>query len=146
MPVIRQIRAGAAEFQGTAGLGGFWSFQSFNALPRSTGIIIGLVGYFEEALGGVLATDVNCWTQLPGIDQTARVPIGLGQASDALLNPITSNADLRLCGIELPREPGDGGPFWNVHLTTKNKTKNGTATLQYRIVPGPESSARDPRA
>lgn len=150
MPVIRQTVAGANQFDGTP-IGGFWGFVQFSKLPRTTGISIGLIAYTELMDAVALTTDVEVWAQLAGGAPTDRILLGTAQAGNALLNPITGNAEMRLCGLELPREPGEftvgdpslRGQFWDIKLATTNKTETATAVLQYRICPGPETSERD---
>lgn len=141
MPVIRARVLGATQFNPSTS--GLFEFAPFSGLYRSTGIVIGLVGYFEGTTGPPLTTDVEVWAQLAGGDPEDRVPIGSALSSVGLLNLITGNADMRLCGIELPREPGDDGQFWDVLVATKNKTQNAVVTVQYRITPGPETSTHD---
>jgi hypothetical protein len=105
--------------------------------------VIGLIGYHEPA-GGISPTvKVLVYAVLTGGNPEDRVLIGTAEASETLLNPITGDADMRLCGIELPRERGDGGQFWDITLETTSKSQTATATVQYRITPGPETSTHD---
>ncbi len=142
MPVERHTVDGAAQFD-PALPSGVWAFNRFSNLPRSHGIVIGLVAYFEPEDGVVPTVDVEVWARLAGGAPEDRIPIGLGQASVAMINPVTGNAELRLCGIELPREPGDGGQFWDVIVETTGKLETAVATVQYRITPGPETATHD---
>lgn len=142
MPIKRQLLADATQFTGLLGAGLF-VFNRLSSLPRSTGIQIGMVAYFEAEDGVVLTVDVEAFAMLSGGDPTDRIPIAVAQSSVALINPITGNAEMRTCSLELPREEGKGGLFWDILLITTGKLETATAFVQYRITPGPETKPGD---
>lgn len=141
MPILRQTVAGALQFTGI--IGGLFNFEEFSHLTRSTGITIGMVTYFEPRGGVPPTVDVDIFAQPFGFGPTDRIPIATALSSDSLINPLTGNAELRTCSIELPREPGKRGLFWNIVLVTTGKLETASAFVQYRITPGPETSPED---
>lgn len=143
MPVESHRVDGNTQFDPSDAASGLWDFARLSKLPRSTGIAIGIIGYHEPDNGVAPTVKIQVFAVLSGGTPEDRVLIGTAQASETLLNPVSGDADMRLCGIELPREKGDNGQFWDITLVTSGKLETAVATVQYRITPGPETSTHD---
>lgn len=143
MPVESHRVLDAVQFDPALSTSGLWDFAKYSNIPRSTGISIGIIGYHEPKGGVAPTVDINVFVRLTGGSAEHIVLIGTAQSSENLINPITGDADMRLCGFELPREKGLGGQFWDVFLVTTDKLETAVATVQYRFTPGPETSTHD---
>lgn len=143
MPTETQTLAGASQYDGTP-VGGFFGFGTrFSGLPRSTRIVINSVTYTEVQAGPALTTTVRVQITRSFGGPTAYAIVGNGLASDGLLSPINGNAELKLCGLALFRDPGDRGLFWDLQVFTVNKTETATVAVDYVICPFPETDPRD---
>lgn len=143
-----QTVAGATQYDGTAGKGLF-DFSFVDSLPRTTGVIIHTLSYFEESSGPPLTTNVQFFSVKPAGVPTARVPLGDGEAAAGLLD-VNGAARLKLCGHVLEKNPGkfgtdDQGLMWAVLCFTKMKTENATITLTYDLCDFNESDLRGSR-
>lgn len=143
MPTLSQKVLGAAQFTGLAGAGEF-DFAFLDLIPRTTRVVISAVSYFEPA-GPPFPpmTNVDVWADLIAVDVLQHMPFGRGLAAENLLSPITGNAELRLCGLLLPRVPGDGGAHYQVRVVTENKTHDAVVLLDYYLCPFNETTLRD---
>lgn len=135
--------AGATQFTGLAGAGLVDFSTRYSALPRSTRIVINSVTYTEVESGQALTTTVRAQLTRPGGGPTEYAILGNGLASAALLSPINGNAEMRLCGIALFRQPDRLGLFWNLQVFTVDKTEDATVAVDYVVCPFPETNARD---
>lgn len=142
MPTLSQKVLGAAQFTGVAGAGEF-DFAFLDLIPRTTRVVISAVSYFEATAGPVLTTDVDVWADLIAVDVLNHMPFGRGLAAENLLSPLTGNAELRLCGLLLPRVPGDGGAHYQVRVVTTNKTQDAVVLVDYYLCPFNETTLRD---
>ena len=143
MPTETQTVNGASVFDGTT-LGGFFSFAArFSHLSRSTRIVINSVSYTEINAGPALTTTVRAQITRSGGDPTEYAILGNGLASQTLISPINGNAELRLCGIVLFRDPGDNGLFWDLQVFTENKSQTASVAVDYMISPFAETDPRD---
>ena len=143
MPTETQTVAGASVFDGTT-LGGFFSFAGrFSHLPRTARIVINSVTYTEINVGPALTTTVRAQITRSGGAATEYAILGNGLASETLISPINQNAELRLCGIVLFRDPGDNGLFWDLQVFTQNKTQTASVSVDYLISPFAETDPRD---
>lgn len=146
---LTQIVVGAAQFTGNTDADGLFSFAQFNALPRTTGIIIHSLSYVEIDSGPALTTNVQFWSRKnPGGAPVLKVPLGDGTAAGGLLD-INGVARLKLCGHVLERNPGQhqsiallNGGFWQIQVITQNKQDTAAATLTYDLCDFPESDLR----
>lgn len=133
---VSQTVLDAGQFTATPGAG-FWSFQHYNNLPRTTGIQIDAMSYNEDLNGmGPIRTAVAFLPFLLGTPDTARMIWARDDAQFGdLLNPISGNAAKTFRGYRLPREPGDNGKWWDMYFATQEKENTATATLTWYLVP-----------
>lgn len=143
MPTEILTLAGATQFTGLAAAGLFVFSSRFSALARSTRIVINSVAYTEVQAGPALTTTVRAQITKPGGPASAYAIVGNGLASETLLSPINGNAELRLCGLALFRDPGDRGLFWDLQVFTVGKSQPATVSVDYVICPFPETDPRD---
>lgn len=143
MPTEILTLAGVTQFTGLAGAGLFDFSTRFSDLPRSTRIVINAVTYTEVQSGPALTTTFRAQLTRPLGATTEYAIIGNGLASDGLLSPINANAELRLCGLLLFRDPDDAGPFWDLQVFTVDKSEDATVAVDYVICPFPETDPRD---
>ena len=139
-----QTRADADQFDGLTPTTGFFSFANLQGLPRTTRAVLTSLSYVEDTAGPALTTTVQFWAVRPGGTPTERIPLGDGDAATGLLNA-NGNARLKLCGIVLPREPGEDGEHWNVMAITQNKTQTGTVCVDFVLCPYPDTGDHDSR-
>lgn len=138
MPVECETITGSDQFTGVAGAGLF-DFDQYTRIPRTTRVVLTSIAYTELRQGDDLTTNVTVHAVRPGGLPTERMILGRGLASETLLDPITGNAELRLCGIVLPREPGDNGQFWQIEVVTVDKTETGSACVDHILSPYPDT-------
>lgn len=137
MPVDCQTRAGAAQFTGAAGAGQ-WTFTSYDALPRTTRVVLSVLGYHAAAGGSV--GDIAFYAVRPGGAATERVL--LGRATAAQMTGPGTEGNATFCGKILPREPG-GGVFWQVIAVGSGKDVDASACLDFLVQPYPDTSPED---
>lgn len=142
-----QTVSGASQFTGLTAAGLFL-FSGFDALPRTTGVLIHTLSYQEHTIGPALTTNVQFWAFKPGGAPTERVTLGDATAAGALID-VNGEARLKLCGHVLERNPGKHDPadldkakFWQVRVFTQNKTIDATVTLTYTLCDFNESDLR----
>lgn len=140
MPVECQTVAGAAQFTGAAAAG-LWVFTRFNSVPRSTRIVVTSASYTCDAGAGNPGTEIAFYVVRPGGVATERMLLGRGTTA-TFLSP-AGNAEVRLCGIVLPREPGESGQHWEIQAVGEGKDQDGTCCVDYLICPYPETDLRD---
>lgn len=137
-----QTLADATQFDGLTVTTGLFRFTRWQEIPRTTRVVLTALSYVELDDGVPLTTNVQFWAVKPGGLATEKMPLGDGTAAGGLLD-INGDARLRLCGIVLPREPGDGGIIWDVQVLTQNKTETATACLDFVLCPYPDTNERD---
>lgn len=133
-----QTVLGAAQFTAMPG-SGFWSFQQYNNLPRTTLIVIDAMSYVEDLAGGPgpVRTAVVFLPFLIGTPDTARMIWARDNSANGgdLVNPVSGNAAKTFRGYHLPREPGDGGKWWDMFFATQDKDTTGTASISWYLLP-----------
>lgn len=139
--IVRQTLAGVAQFTGLAAAGLF-TFSEYNRIPRTSRVVLTILSYTEIPAGPALTTNVQFWAFRPGGTPTEKVALGDATAAGDLLDA-NGEARLRLCGIPLPREPGDAGAFWEVRAFTQNKSDDATVCVDFVLSPFPDTSERD---
>lgn len=140
--VSRQTLAAAVQFDGVGVGTGLFTFANLGLIARTTRVVLTSLSYVEiEGPPFPVATNVQFWAVRPGGIPTERMPLGDGESAVALLN-VLGDARMRLCGIILPREPGDDGLHWNVEAITQNKTQTATVCVDFVLCPYPESHER----
>lgn len=124
------------QFDATPGRG-FWSFQKYNNLPRTTDIFIDAMSYNEDLNGmGPIMTAIAFLPFRLGNTDTSRM---IWTRDDAqfgdLVNPISGNAAKTFRGYRLPREPGDNGAWWDMFFATQDKENTATAGITWYLIP-----------
>lgn len=132
----------AGQFDGTAAAG-FWSFQSYNGLPREDGLVLVLLSYNEIEANG--ETPAVAFYAVPNgvVDPAKRIPLGFIDAitNASFYNRITDSAEAKFCGTLLPR--ADDGTMYNVIALTVDKAHTACAAIEWYQTPLPETS-REP--
>jgi hypothetical protein len=125
----------ASQFTATPGAG-FWSFQRYNNLPRTTDIQIDGMAYNEDANGmGIITTAIAFLPFLLGTPDTARMIWARDDAQFGdLLNPISGNAAKTFRGYRLPREAGDNGKWWDMYFATLDKENTASAIITWYLI------------
>lgn len=126
----------AAQFTATPGAG-FWSFQKYNHLPRTTDIQIDAMSYNEDLNGmGPIQTAIAFLPFLIGEPDTSRMIVARDDAQFGdLINVISGNAAKTFRGYRLPREPGENGKWWDMFFATQDKDNTATATITWYLIP-----------
>lgn len=120
---------------------GFFSMQEFNALPRTTRLLVKFCYY--ELNDFPTATNIWFWAIKPGGTATERCLIGRGQYEHGLLDPVTNQALLKLCPDCVPRNQGNKGAFWDVGVFSTGKVNVGTVTMDTIVCPNPDTTRED---
>ncbi len=142
MPTEVQTLPGGTNFTGIVGAGLFNFSTRFSNLSRSTRIVINSVAYTEIKTAFDIQTNVRVQITRPGGGATEYAIVGNGIAAENLI-ALNDAAELRLCGLALYREPGDGGLFWDLQVFSEMKLHVGTVSVDYLICPFPETDERD---
>lgn len=126
----------ADQFDATPGKG-FWSFQKYSDLPRTTDIMIDAMSYNEDLNGmGPLQTAIAFLFFRLGTPDTARMIVARDDAQFGdLVNPISGNAAKTFRGYRLPREPGKDGLWWDVYFATQDKEQTASAAISWYLIP-----------
>lgn len=140
MPTVIQTVAGAGQFTGLAGAGLF-TFATLDRIPRTTRVVLSEVA-IHAAIGAPPLTRVDFYLVRPAGPATARILLGRGLAP-AIVGP-DGDADYRVCGVPLPRDPGNNGPHWELVVTTVGKTVTATVSVDWVLVPYVDSNQADP--
>lgn len=125
-----------AQFTALPGAG-FWSFQHYNRLPRTTDIMIDAMSYNEDLNGmGPLQTAIAFLAFRLGTPDTARMIVARDDAQFGdLVNPISGNAAKTFRGYRLPRDPGDNGAWWDMYFATQDKEQTASAVISWYLIP-----------
>jgi hypothetical protein len=133
--------AGAGQFTGLAGAGLF-TFTRYNKIPRTTRVGPITLGY-TEIVDDPITTNIRVFAVRPGGVPTAKVLLGSGLFANGLLDLVDGNAYLKLCGLILPREPGNNGQHWSIQVVSDGKANTGSFTLDHVMCPGPDTDPSD---
>ncbi len=125
----------ADQFTATPGAG-FWSFQKYNRLPRTTDIMIDGMSYNEDLNGmGPIMTAVAFLAFKFGTPDTARAIWARDDAQFGdLINPISGNAAKTFRGYRLPRDAGNNGTWWDMYFATQDKENTASATITWYLI------------
>lgn len=137
MPTLTLTLAGANQFAGGIGTGLFtWPTSR---LPRTTRINLisiayhGAVGDTCDRLDFVLID--------PAGPATARMLIGRGVAP-VIVGP-DNDVDFTICGRPVPRNAD--GTHWTLAIFSFNKSQDATVTVDYSLIPMPDTDPGDGR-
>lgn len=143
MPVILQKLAGAEaadQFDGLTSSTGLFSFAFLNRIPRTSRVRLLTLWYHAEA-GANVADYIEFRFVQPGQTDLERGMIGTSEPENNK-NP-DDTADVRHCGIDVPRNPGDNGEHWDIVVKTTGKDADALVGLDWVIVEYPDTDARD---
>ena len=132
-----QLVLDAGQFTASPGAG-FWSFQHYNGLPRTTDIVIDAMAYNEDLNGmGPITTAIVFLAYLFPEPDTSRMIVARDDSSmtGTLINPISGNAANTYRGYRLPRQPGKNGRWWDMYFATQDKENTATATISWYLLP-----------
>lgn len=135
--VYTDLLFGAVDYNGTAGLGLF-DWDALNGIPLNTRILITSLAYATEAGSpGNLACHFRPQTVFPTPDVNRMIA---AQALEADIIGPTGAGDIRFCGILVPRSISG---HWRLHCVTTGKQVNGQISVDWVIVPYPDTDERD---
>lgn len=141
MGLYIQTVLGAAQFTGLVGAGLFvWPVRR---LALSSRVVIRSVGLHIDAGASPLVT----FATFRLVDPVTGASLLLASAAGTTMEgpaPLVDGADLASCGRSVPRNAD--GEHWELHIVTTGKTQNGTAVVDFSILPFPETDARDSEA
>lgn len=135
MPTLTQTVAGAGQFTGVAGAGLF-SFSFISQIPLTSQIAVSRIGYHAVA-GGNVGTEVSFFWENPQ-DGTLMLA---GRALNSVIVAPDTSGDYVVCGGLVPRT--FSGTLWQLKCYSSGKTVNATITVDFRVVPMPNSNATD---
>lgn len=137
MAAATQTRTAANQFSGTVAGQGLFSFSTFDAIPRTTRVVVSLASY-AAAAGGVPATEVEFWfRRAGGVVPTERVLLGRFDQLQ-IEDPSDGSGDVTICGKVVPRDAD--GSHWELQVITTGKTVTATATVDTLLQPFPDTT------
>lgn len=150
MPTVCQTPTNNGDQFDPAGPIGLFSFEELNHIPRTTRVELLSISYHANA-GASVGTQLTLYLarspSAPGVKNSERMLLGEFDPS-ATLNADLS-ADVRLCGITLPRDPDvvndntNNGRFWQLEVTTKDKDTQATVCVDYVLHPYTDTARED---
>ena len=135
-----QILDNATQFDGSPGRGLF-SFAAYNKLPRTTRVQISRISYATDGAPGANPGDIDFYLTRPGGDPLERMLIG--RFTQAEITGPNNDGDVTICGVIVPRDPGDQGQHWQLQAFSTGRDVSGAVCVDVFLQPLPDTSMED---